>query len=356
MTNSRIERIRSELKRRQLDAMIVSFLPHVRFLTNFSGTNALCILKARDAFFITDARYVLQSGTEVRGYKRTIAPAGLLEGMSTKNLLGGCRLVGFESHYVSYAQHRTLRRLFPRVSFIPMTDVVENVALVKDDREIELMKRAITISDRTFSDVLKVIRPGVRELEIAAEISYLHKMYGAESDAFDAIVASGKRGCVPHARASRKKIKNGELVTLDFGCSVDGYNSDITRTVAVGRVPRRARHMYDVVLEAQLAAVDAAKAGMLAKELDRVARERIKLRGFGRYFTHGLGHGLGLVVHERPRISPLSKERLLPGCVVTIEPGVYIQEYGGIRIEDDVLLTTTGRRVLSRSPKELITL
>jgi len=356
MTNFRVERIRRKLKERHLDALVISSLPHIRYLTKFSGSNALCIIKARDAHFITDPRYALQSSTEVKGFGRTITATGLLEAAAKKNLLSGCRYAGFESHYVSYAQYRTMRKLFPRVSLTPMTELVEEGALVKDHGEIALMRRAIRISDRTFHDVLKLIRPGVREFEIAAEISYLQRKYGADRDAFDAIIASGKRGCLPHARPSRKRIKKGELVTLDFGCCVDGYNSDITRTIAVGRIPRRAREMYAVVLEAQLAAVDAAKGGMLGKELDGVARARIKSLGYGKYFTHGLGHGLGLLVHERPRLSAISKERLLAGSVVTIEPGVYIPGYGGVRIEDDVLLTPTGCRVLTRSPKELITL
>jgi Xaa-Pro aminopeptidase len=356
MTNVRVDRIRRELKKRHLDAVVISSLPHIRYLTNFSGSNALCIITSRDAHFITDPRYALQSGTEVKGFDRTVTATGLLEAAAKKKLLSGCRYTGFESHYVSYAQYRTMRKLFPRVSFTPMTELVEEGALVKDHGEIALMRQAIKISDRTFHDVLKVIRPGIREFEIAAEISYLQRKYGADRDAFDAIIASGKRGCLPHARPSRKRIKRGELVTLDFGCSVDGYNSDITRTIAIGSIPRRAREMYAVVLEAQLAAIDAAKGGMLGKELDGVARARIKSRGYGKYFTHGLGHGLGQLVHERPRLSPISKERLLAGSVVTIEPGVYVPGYGGVRIEDDVLLTPSGCRVLTKSPKELITL
>ena len=226
--------------------------------------------------------------------------------------------------------------------------------LVKDDHEVEMIRRAVGISDKVFDDVLKVIRVGVRELEVAAEISYLHKSLGAERDAFETIVASGERSALPHARATEKKIKAGELLTLDFGCVVNGYNSDITRTIAIGKTSIRAKRMYDVVREAQQEAIESAKGGIWAKDLDAVARKRIERLGYGKYFNHSLGHGLGLHVHERPKVSQLSKERLRSGSVITIEPGVYLPKFGGVRIEDDVLLTESGCVVLNKATKEFI--
>ena len=356
MTPHRIALLRTALAERELDALIVSSLPNIRYLTNFSGSHALVLVKARETMFLTDTRYILQSRQEVKRCKRIISRLDLPETVAAHNLLARCKRVGFESHHVTYAQYRKLKRLFPAMVFSPTTDMVEEIALVKEKDEIDAIQKVVDISDRVFHEILKSLRPGVRELEVAAEISYLHKRFGAESDAFETIIASGERGALPHARASSKRIMHGELVTLDFGCSLAGYNSDITRTVAVGKVSRQDRDMYNVVLSAQREAISSAAPGMWASDLDAVARDRIRKGGYGKYFTHSLGHGLGLHVHERPRISSLSKERLRAGSVITIEPGVYIPEVGGVRIEDDVVLTETGCRVLNTAPKDLMIL
>jgi Xaa-Pro aminopeptidase len=343
------------MEREGIDAFIVSSLPNVRYLTGFSGSNGLCLVRKADAFFLTDARYTVQSRMEVRGWKRSIGTNDLFEEIAARNLLKGSHHVGFESLSVTYAQYRTLRKCVGGVTFVATREMVENVALVKDDDELGWIRAAAGTSDRVFSDVLGIVKPGVAELDIAAEISYLHKKYGAQKDAFDPIVASGERGSLPHARASAKRIKKGELVTIDLGCTVGGYNSDMTRTVAVGKVPAQARRVYDAVHRAQLEAVHAARAGMPAKELDGVARQRITKEGYGKYFNHSLGHGLGLQVHERPRVSSLSKDHLVAGSVITIEPGVYIPGFGGVRIEDDVVLAADGCEVLNKTSKDLLT-
>jgi Xaa-Pro aminopeptidase len=291
---------------------------------------------------------------EVKYCDRVITRDGLYEAIPRHKLVRGCRTLGFESDHLTYAQYRLMKRLVSDVSFIPTRDLVEGISLVKDKEEIDHIKKAVRISDRVFHEIVKSIKPGVEELEVSAEISYLHKKFGAEKDAFEPIVASGERGSLPHARASRKKIENREMVTLDFGCTVKGYNSDLTRTVAVGSASARARRLYSVVLAAQKEAIESARAGMAAQDLDAVARNRIAKAGFGRYFIHSLGHGLGLQVHERPRVSSLSKEVLVEGSVITIEPGVYIPHFGGVRIEDDVLLTARGCEVLNRAPKQLM--
>ncbi len=343
------------MRQEGLDALIVSSLHNVRYLTSFSGSNALCVVKQKEAAFLTDGRYAEQIVGEVsRSFKRTITALGLYEGLAKQRFLRGSKKVGFESHYVSYAQYRTMKKLCPSVSFVPTTDIVERLAILKDADEIAAIQKAVDISDKVFGEVLTMIKPGMEERTVAAEISYLHKRFGAEGDSFETIVASGPRGSLPHARASSKRIQKAEMVTLDFGCVVDGYNSDITRTIAVGKASRRAREIYKVVLDAQSEAIDAARGGMSARDLDAVARKQITRAGFGKYFIHSLGHGLGLHVHERPRISSLSKEYLQAGSVITIEPGVYIPGFGGVRIEDDILLTETGCRVLNRAPKELL--
>ena len=354
MRTSRVRLLRASMRRQGLDAFVVSSPFHVRYLAGFSGSNGLCVVRKSGAFFLTDGRYRQQAAREVKSFRRVIESVDLYEAIAKHRLLKGCKVVGFQSHVVTYAQYRTLKKLIPAASFVPTNEIVEDIALVKDEEELGHLREAIRISDRVFEEALSSVRPGTSELEVAAEISYLHRRHGAEKDAFDPIVASGERGAFPHARATAKKIRNGELVTMDFGCTVGGYNSDITRTVGVGRVSAEARRIYSIVLDAQRDSIDAAKGDMQARDLDAVARQRIKRGGVGRYFIHSLGHGLGLQVHERPRVSYLSKEQLLPGSVITIEPGVYIPGFGGVRIEDDVLLTSKGCEVLSSAPKEFI--
>jgi Xaa-Pro aminopeptidase len=212
------------------------------------------------------------------------------------------------------------------------------------------------ITDEVFAELLGILKAGMREKDVAAEITYRHRMHGADGDAFDPIVAGDERGSQPHARAGDRTLRRGELVTLDFGCTVKGYHSDLTRTVAIGRPTQRAKEIYRVVHEAQSAALHAARGGMPASALDGVARKVITDAGYGAAFSHSLGHGLGLHIHERPRVSALSKETLTPGSVVTIEPGVYIPGWGGVRIEDDILLTATGCSVLTTAPRDLLVL
>jgi Xaa-Pro aminopeptidase len=243
-----------------------------------------------------------------------------------------------------------------RTVLVPSRGLVEELTVVKDPYELECIRQAVAVTDQVFQEILPEIRPGVSELEIAAEISYRHRRHGAEGDAFEPIVASGSRGASPHARASTRRIRTGEFVTLDFGCKVDGYCSDLTRTVALGRIARTLRAAYAAVLAAQREAIDAAHAGMIASELDAVARSRLAADGYARYFTHSLGHGVGLRIHEQPRVSRLSSERLQVSSVITIEPGIYIPGCCGVRIEDDVVLTSSGCTVLTNTPKELLIL
>ncbi|MBI5472930.1 MAG: aminopeptidase P family protein [Ignavibacteriae bacterium] len=344
------------MRKHGLDALIVSSISNIRYLTGFTGSNGLLIIASRSALFFSDIRFLEQAKLEVRNCRVHITKFGLYEEASRRKALHGASRVGFESQQITYAQYRVLRRLFPSTSFASTKEIVEDVMLVKDEAEIALMRKAAEISDQVFGEVVKIIRPGISELEIAGTISYLHRKLGAERDAFEIIVASGERSAFPHARATQKKIKSGELVTLDFGCVVGGYNSDITRTVAVGKASLRAKRMYDVVHDAQQTAIESARGGMWAKDLDAVARQRIEKRGMGKFFNHSLGHGLGLHIHERPRVSELSKERLRAGSVITIEPGVYVPGFGGVRIEDDVLLTENGCVVLNTAPKEFLIL
>jgi Xaa-Pro aminopeptidase len=355
----RVDRLRARFPALGVDAFLVTFLPHLRYLCGFSGSAGAGFVTSRGLHFFTDGRYAEQIRKEVGGgWKHHVSPGSgsLFQLIRDSGVVRSGARVGFDGNTLLYQEFRTLKKLVPGSRVLPKADVIEPIAAVKDESEIRAIKKAVEITDRTFNDVLPMIKPGVRESDLAAEISWLQRTHGAEKDAFDTIAASGPRSALPHGHASSKKIAKGELLTLDFGCVVDGYHSDMTRTVGVGRLPAEAKKIYALVLEAQAAAVDAARAGMKTKDLDATARAIIGTAGHGNHFQHSLGHGIGLQIHEAPRISVQSRAVLEAGNVVTIEPGVYIPGLGGVRIEDDVVIGENGCRVLTRSPKELVIL
>jgi Xaa-Pro aminopeptidase len=346
--------VREELRSRGLDGMLIFAPAGIRYLTGFTGSSAIAVLQPLTFRLFTDARYALQCRQEVRNAHCVIAPGGLIEEIARRRILSGAKRIAFDPEELSFATHRTLARRLPGIRLVPVARLLENLMEVKAPEEVALIREAAAISERVFNDLLPLVRPGVSELEIAGQIVFLHRRYGGERDAFEPIVASGVRGALPHARASASRLRRGEMLTLDFGCTRGGYHSDITRTIGIGRVSAQARRMYRAVLEAHNAAVEAARGGLDARALDAVARRVITRHGFGRYFRHSLGHGLGLQIHERPRISPRSSDRLRAGSVVTIEPGIYIPGTGGVRIESDVLLLEQGCTMLTSAPGEMI--
>jgi Xaa-Pro aminopeptidase len=354
MYEQRLAAVRRSLESSKLDALLVTHLPHVRYLTGFSGSNGICLITSRHQCFLTDSRYRDQAKEEVTTFRVLVSKETLSRAVLTARLLTARMNVAFESQYVFVDSLLAWRKTFPKVTFVPARGFVERFASVKDESEVRSIRGAAEVSDKVFRKIVALLRPGMSEQDVAARIGFYHRKYGAEGDAFEPIVASGWRGAFPHAKPSAKEIRKGELVTLDFGCRVDGYHSDLTRTVAVGRPTPRAKKIYQVVLDAQTQAVEAARSGITAGALDGVARRCIRNRGFGRYFRHSLGHGLGLQVHEVPRISAMSREVLRTGNVITIEPGIYIPGFGGVRIEDDVVIRDGGCEVLNRSTKELL--
>jgi Xaa-Pro aminopeptidase len=354
MTHRRLKTVRALMTKSRLQSMLVTELAHVRYLTGFSGSSGLCLITPTKQFFITDRRYKSQAPQEVVGFKIIIAKQNLFPLLAEKNIIPTGSRVGFESQNVSVAEMSSLKKLLPRRNFIPATNILENITAVKDEKEIELIRSAANISDKVFKKLLTLIRPGERECDIAAEISYWHRKYGAECDSFDPIVASGERGALPHAKATEKKIRSGEMVVLDFGCCYRGYNSDITRTLAVGDPSAEMKKVYQIVLDAQKKAIEAVRSGVTARSIDGAARNHIRRKGYGRYFIHSLGHGLGIHVHDPLRVSAISTAMLQTGNVVTIEPGIYIPNRGGVRIEDDIVVRENGCDILTKSPKELI--
>lgn len=350
---SRIEKLRALLEEKSLDAIYIGYNPNVRYLTNFSGSaGSVLITKAKD-YFITDFRYKDQSHKEVHSFEIVINYSTQDE---LKRILEseGIKILGFEATHMSYGAYENNINNFPGVKFIPLTDVVEKLTMQKTDDELAKIQKAIGISDKTFSQMLEFIKPGMKELDVSAEITYTHKKLGALKDAFEPIVASGWRAALPHGIASNKIIEKGEILTLDFGCVHEGFCSDMTRTIALGDPGDEMKKVYGIVLDAQLKAIDAARSGISSKSLDSAARDIINSHGYGENFGHGLGHGLGIEVHEMPSLSQRTDMILAENSVVTIEPGIYLEKLGGVRIEDDIILKPDGCVVMNKSPKDLI--
>ncbi len=351
---TRLQKLRDSFEGLHLDTFLVTFSPHLRYLSEFTGSSGVGIVTPGEAYLITDGRYAIQAKDQTRGWKIFVTPDSLFDEIQRLRLIRKGWRIGFDGNTLPFSLYQTLRKKFPNVKFLPKVEIIETIAAVKDESEIKKIKHAVAITDRVFNEILGIIHPEMKELDVAAEISFRQRQHGAESDAFEIIVASGERSVLPHGRATSKKIRKGEFVTLDFGCIYEGYHSDLTRTVSMGRPRNEASRMYRVGINAQKRAIKAAASGMMAKDLDAVARAYIKEKGYAKYFSHSLGHGLGLQIHEPPRISMQSKARLQAGNVITIEPGIYIPKLGGARIEDDVLIRNGHCEVLSRSPKELL--
>jgi Xaa-Pro aminopeptidase len=357
LANRRINRLQKAIIDANLDAVIISELSHIRYLVGFTGTAAMLVVCKNASDFFTDFRYKNQSAKQVIGASIHIVERGLISDIAQFAALQQSNIrIGFESDYLTHASLVTFQGLLGKALFVPTSGMVEDLAIIKESSEIASIKRAAAISDKAFMRVLSIVKPSVREDEVAAELEYQMKMLGSEKVPFDTILASGWRAALPHGVASSKKIEKGDFVTFDFGATYEGYVSDITRTVVVGRATSRQKRVYETVLRAQMKAVNSARAGLTGKQLDSVARDLIKKAGFARYFGHGLGHGIGIVVHEGPRVSPQSDYVLQPGNVVTIEPGIYIPDWGGVRIEDDVVIGKSGCTVINKAPKELIEL
>ena len=352
----RIQRLRSELEKKNLDAFITGHLPNVRYLTGFSGSHGLSIVTGSKSFFLTDFRYKEQVRTQVTADKTFIRGGNLVESDAFRTIVASSKRIGFEQRHLTVSEYFALTKAVGKKKLVAVEGMVERLRSIKDADEIKIIKRAVEITDKVFQKILGKIRPGISELDISAEISFLHKKFGAENDAFDTIVASGKRGALPHGSASLKKIQKNEFVTLDFGCIYNGYHSDMTRTVCVGRPTSKMKKVYSIVLDAQHKALEYISVSASSKKADTVARNHIAAHGFGKYFGHSLGHGVGLEIHEDLRLSQQSKEILAEGNVVTVEPGIYLPGQFGVRIEDVVLVRHKGLEILSSSPKDLILL
>lgn len=351
----KLNSLRSKLSVLNLDAMLITFLPDARWLTKFSGSNATVLLTQENVWLFTDFRYKEQVKTEVENAEAVITSEGYLAELKSGRFPFGSR-VGFQADKLAYSSAEKLKSEFSSLEFVPVVQFCEEFIAVKESEELDKMRKAVAITDQVFEKILAMISPKVTEREIAAEISYWNKRFGAEKDSFDPIVASGARAAFPHARATDNYIEKDSLMVIDMGCMVGGYCSDQTRTVAVGKISDEARKVYNLVLEAHLIGIQSAKAGMTGKELDATARDFLTLHGYGEAFGHSLGHAVGLQVHELPTIGKKSEMKIPVGAVITIEPGVYLPGKFGVRIEDMVLITESGAEPLPKAIKQLIEL
>ena len=348
----RLQKCRELMGDRDLQAFLVSDLENVRYLTGFTGSAGVCLITPDAGYFVTDGRYILQASTEVSSLEIRIdkdpPPARLGEILKDLSVP-----VGFESDHVSVSQLGKWKEI-SMSDLVPVSGLVEDMRLVKDAGEIDLIRQAVAIVDAVFEQILGILNPGLTEKEVALEIDFRMRRGGADKEGFDTIVASGPHSAWPHAHPTDRVLAEGDFVKMDFGAFARGYNSDITRTVVLGKPTERQQAIYAAVLNAQLKALDAIRPGVKGQEVDAVARESIAAAGFGDYFTHNLGHSLGRSVHDGPALGRTVERELAPGMVVTVEPGIYVEGLGGVRIEDDVVVTEGGCDILTRSPKELL--
>ena len=353
----RLIKLRRWLVREDLDAVVLTDAAQLRYLVSYTGSNGLLAVRRRDADFLTDGRYREQAREEVHGARIHVVSGDLIGQLSQIRELGkGRPRIGYVSQLTSEQSAQRLRSVLPRAVFLPTDDPVAPLMQLKYPAEIASIKCAAAIADRAFAALLPMIKPGVPERELAAKLEYAMTMAGSEKLPFETIVVSGPRSALPHGRASSRRIRRGDFVTIDFGATVDGYVCDMTRTVAVGPASPKQKRIYALVLRAQQAAIARARAGVSCVDLDTSARRLIERAGLGRYFDHGLGHGIGLAVHEGPGVNPRSKTVLQPGMVITIEPGVYIPGWGGVRIEDDIVIGRRGATVITHAERKLLEL
>lgn len=357
----RVAGLRALLDREQVAGIFVSDLENVRYLTGFTGSNGLVLVTPEAAIFWTDGRYGVQSAREVPGFERIVLPPGSkLAQAAGERIRGiGPRQIAFEEAHLSVKALRELEAALPAgVRLTGKSDLVESLRQRKDAEEIAAIRRATALADAGFEHIRQAARPGVTERELAWELEVFLRQNGATRLSFETIVASGPNSALPHARPTDRRLGESgepEFVIFDFGAEVDGYCSDITRTLVVGGAPtERQREVYAAVLAAQQGALAAIAPGKPGKEIDQLARELLAGEGLAERFTHGLGHSLGRVCHDGPGLSQTSAITLAPGMVLTVEPGVYLENWGGVRIEDDVLVIPTGCEILTRSSRDLL--
>ena len=357
--STRLDRLRAEFDAGGIDALLVTRLPNVRYLTGFTGSAAMLLVRRDGAVLVSDGRYGEQARTQLHeaGVPATVEIRTTMAEQRAvlADAASGVARVGLEDHGITWAQQREIADAFGTgIELVPAGSVVEELRRVKDVGEVDRIAAACAIADDAFVSLLPRLADAPTEREFALALEFAMRERGATHMSFDPIIAAGPNGAMPHSRPTDRPIGRGELVVCDFGCVVDGYCSDMTRTVSVGDPGADARRLYDLVLASQRAGRDAVAFGVECAEVDRVCRDVISDAGYGDAFSHGTGHGVGLEIHEAPRVAKAAAGTLLVGDVVTVEPGVYLPGVGGVRIEDTVVVTASGSRPLTHTLKDLM--
>jgi Xaa-Pro aminopeptidase len=357
--SARQHKIAAELRRTGVDGLLVTHLPNIRYLCGFTGTAGVLVIAAGTgvSVFYTDGRYTQQATEEVRGAKVVITRKAALFEAGERLGRSRMRVIGFEAEHLSFGTAKRLGdSLRGKVRLKPLTGLVESLRLQKDSEELNRIRASAKLASDLLPAALAAIKPGTPESLVAGEMELQARRAGAEGMSFDTIVAAGPRSALPHGRASGQPIPGNGFIILDWGVILSGYCSDLTRTLHVGPMSAEHRRMYQAVSDAQRASIEAVKPGIEAGKVDQAGRKVLEKAGYARYFTHSTGHGVGLEVHEGPRLAKALKDKLCPGMVITIEPGIYIPDKGGVRIEDMVLVTESGHEVLTSAARDLITL
>ncbi|MFC2131712.1 M24 family metallopeptidase [Bacteroidota bacterium] len=357
IVDTRLEQIRFILEDLKVDALAVTYLPNIRYITNFSGSAGTLFITPEELHFVTDDRYEIQIQDELYNLPnlQTHIARDVWTYLAKKNFLKGVSTMAFEADRMPYSDAVNIRNQVRPLKFKPAPNVVEPFTMPKAPEELAYIEQSAEIALKVYKKMLRYIKPGVTEKEIAIEIAHQTRLLGSEGDAFPIIVVSGARGALIHGQPSDKQIKNNEIVLLDFGCKVHGFSSDITRTFAVGKATREQMKIYKILYRAKEEAIANVRPGMNGKTLDGYARNIINKEGYGEYFQHSLGHGLGLETHEKPTVTFRMDDQIVPeNCVLAIEPGIYLPNKFGMRIEDNILVTRNGGRHITKAPKELL--
>jgi Xaa-Pro aminopeptidase len=350
---NRLQKLREILKDLDVDGILITNPENRRYLSGFTGTAGALLISSSTATIITDFRYWEQVGQEVHYFDLYKQGPNLWQSIVTLMQELKWERIGFESGTLTYQDYQTLCSLSSEdVQFRPLNNLVEKQRWIKDESERAFIATAAQITDQAWAKTLTIIKSGVKEREIALEFDYQLRLHGAEGNAFTTIVISGKRSALPHGAASEKAVVQGDLVLIDGGALFNGYHADMTRTVVLGTATAEQKRLYQIVLKAQELALEYLKSGLLGNEVDKVARDFLIQQGYGEYFGHGLGHSVGLNIHESPRLSMTEQNPIPIGAAVTVEPGVYLPDWGGIRIEDLVVVESNGVRNLTSSPKQ----
>ena len=351
----RQENLKQVLAKKNLDGILITNLTNIRYICGFTGSAATCLVMPDGQYFITDGRYIEQSKNQVQGFERFIDMDTHFNVIKNNKLNPNGLKLAFESDHVSYSLYGKMKEMFPETTWEGTSMILEVLAAVKDDSELAAIRTAVEVTDKVYEEILPMLQPGCTEKQVANIMVSKYRDY-AEGEAYSPIVAAGPNGALPHAIPTDREFIKGDFIVIDAAAKYGGYHADMTRTPVVGEATEKHQEVYGIVKEAQRRGCSAAKAGVPCKDVDSATRDYITEMGYGDYYTHGTGHGLGLEIHTSPRFSPKSDEILKVNNVMTVEPGIYLAGWGGVRIEDDLIIKEDDCEILNKTTKDLIVL